>query len=40
MVKKFKKFFEWSLKEQNEWIWEIAIAALGISFGVYAVFVL
>lgn len=40
MFKKIKQFYHWSVKEQNEWIWEIAIAALGISFGVYAVFVL
>ena len=40
MIKRIKQFYEWSLKEQNEWIWEIALTAEVISFGVLAVFFL
>lgn len=40
MIERIKNFYRWSLKEQNEWVWEIALTIEVISFGVLMVFVL
>lgn len=37
MFKKIKYIFNWSIREKNEWIWEIAIAIVFIPIAVIAV---
>lgn len=40
MIKRIRQFYHWSVKEQNEWVWEIALTAEVIFFGIFAVFFL